>query len=77
METQQKPEQALPIIERVQRLRERIARYNAEVAKMPIPAEKRVDAYELTRIKKSYEWQMWQKSDISAYAGNEGEHSCK
>ena len=75
METQQKPPQVSPIVQRVQRLRERVARYRAEVEKLP--AERRVDAYEMDRIKKDYAWQMWQKSDFSAYAGNETEHQCK
>ena len=52
-----------PIVQRVLCVRERLPLSDSAVD----PAQSR------TR----YQWQMWQKSDFSAYAGGRSEHRCK
>jgi hypothetical protein len=61
METQQKLNHSSPVVQRVLRLRERIAQQNTDTE----------------RDGTSYQWQMWQKSDFSAYVGAGSEHRCK
>lgn len=70
MNTQQKLDPTSPIVQRVLLLRERIARQEALI----VSSEGRPDAI---NDGKSYPWQMWQKSDLSAYAGDDAGHRCK
>jgi hypothetical protein len=52
-----------PIVQRVLRVRERLPL--SDIAADPAQSRTR------------YQWQMWQKSDFSAYAGDRSEHRCK
>lgn len=61
-----------PIVQRVLRVREQLARPDT-------PAEQgaRASAAESTQSRTGYQWQMWQKSDLSAYVGEGSAYRCK
>lgn len=61
MDTQQKLDLSSPIVQRTLRLRERMVRQEALTAKE----------------QSGYQWQMWQKSDLSSYTGEGSKHTCK
>lgn len=61
-----------PIVQRVLRVR-------AGQVKADTTAEQgaRASAAERAQSRTGYQWQMWQKSDLSAYLGGGVEHRCK
>ena len=61
-----------PIVQRVLRLRERMAQ---ESTLMHL--ENHPGTADVLQAKKSYQWQMWQKSDFSAYIEDEPGYRCK
>jgi hypothetical protein len=71
MDTQQKLNHSSPIVQRVFRLRERLAWQKALTL-----AGKRSASADMAQARTGYQWQMWQKSDFSAYAGDGSEHLC-
>ncbi len=77
MDTPQKLNHSSPIVQRVFRFRERLSWHDTTTEKgPPLSATRSVsadNAYTRTR----YQWQMWQKSDFSAYTEDGPEHRCK
>lgn len=64
-----------PIVQRVLRLRERMGQESALM--VPLPLENHPGTADVLQAKKSYQWQMWQKSDFSAYIEDEPGYRCK
>ena len=66
-----------PVIQRVFRLRERLARGEEyPTAGVSRPGTPALPA-DLPPGEESYPWQMWQKSDFFAYGGDEQTHRCR
>lgn len=63
MERTQRLNHSSPIVQRVLRVRECLTWSEA--------------AADRAQSRTRYQWQMWQKSDFSAYAGEGSEHQCK
>jgi hypothetical protein len=66
---------ASPIVQRVLRLRERTAQESALV--VPLSRENHPGPADRISVKKSSQWQMWQKSDFAAYVEDEPGYRCK
>jgi hypothetical protein len=64
-----------PIVQRVLRLRERVAQEGALI--VPLSLDNHPDTTDTLQAKKSYQWQMWQKSDFFAYIEDEPGYRCK
>jgi hypothetical protein len=64
-----------PIVQRVLRLRERMAQESALI--VPLSLDNHPDTADTLQAKKSYQWQMWQKSDFFAYIEDEPGYRCK
>jgi hypothetical protein len=77
MNTRQKLDHSSPIVQRVFRLRERMVRNDSDTGKDFIHPGMHSVSSDTAQARKSYPWQMWQKSDFSAYAGGVSEHRCK
>jgi hypothetical protein len=76
MNAQQELNLSSPIVQRVLRLREKMAQKKLDNEKnFEISAEPEIVSAS-AQTKKNYQWQMWQKSDMSAYAGGVV-HRCK
>ncbi len=73
METPRKLNHSSPIVQRVLRVRERLTWHGTATEKGSLCSASADSAQTRTR----YQWQMWQKSDFSAYAGDGSEHRCK
>ena len=77
MDTPQKLNHSSPIVQRVFRLRERLTWHDAAMEKGALLSTKRSASADSAQARTSYQWQMWQKSDFSAYVGDGSEHRCK
>jgi len=73
MDTSQKLNHSSPIVQRVLRVRESLSRHAPATERGSLLSASTDSAQTRTR----YQWQMWQKSDFSAYTGNGSEHRCK
>jgi hypothetical protein len=74
MDIEQKLDHSSPIVQRVLLLRERMVQQKTLTATLTSDDSSVAD---MTRMKKMYEWQMWQKSDPYAYLGGGTGHRCK
>ncbi len=77
MDTPQKLNYSSPIVQRVFRFRERLTWHDTAVEKGPLLSAQRSTSADSAQTGTSYQWQMWQKSDFSAYTEDGPEHRCK
>ncbi len=73
MERTQPLNHSSPIVQRVLRVRERLAWPDTTAEKGSHGSA----SADIAQCRTRYQWQMWQKSDFSAYAGDELGHRCK